>query len=159
MKVSGFIISPKKSFRKTKNIYRIVCYMFIDFMNFTFHASNVQQIYIKMRCRFSFSYLYLPYGGGGNLSYDLYLTFVLYRTITMTMYLVYLTHFSLVTILMATVTLWKFHVCSQSECGYVPHNTHNIHHYYPSPIHHPYSCPIHHPYSCLIHHSYPCPRF
>jgi hypothetical protein len=41
----------------------------------------------------------------------------------------------------------------QSECGYVPHNTHNIHHYYPSPMHHPYSCPIHHPYSCPIHHS------
>jgi hypothetical protein len=47
-------ISPKKSFRKTKNIYRIVCYMFIDFMDFTFHASNVQKIYIKMRCRFLF---------------------------------------------------------------------------------------------------------
>jgi hypothetical protein len=76
MKVSGLIISPKKSFRKTKNIYRIVCYMFIDLMDFTFYASNVQQIYIKMRCRFSFSYLYLSYGGGGNLSYDLYLYLV-----------------------------------------------------------------------------------
>jgi hypothetical protein len=34
--------------------YSVTVYMFIDFMGFTFHASNVQKNYIKMRCRFLF---------------------------------------------------------------------------------------------------------